>query len=404
MALIKLEIVDGVTFRVAGKSYPRGKYLPEYAETNTDANGVLIQEGLALLFIRPITYVNTSNPQTQQLPFKNPKRWNEFVDENGDEFADFQTFTDFVTEMLGEPETADIPTMTSELTNDGSDGTSTYVEADELADVAFSGDYGDLNNLPSIDAVPTNGSTNAVQSNGVFDELALKASITYVDNLVIGLWDDRGNFDASVNAYPSSGGSGTAGAILKGDTWTISVAGTLPTAQSVEIGDVVRALVNTPGNTQANWAIQQNNIGYTAENSANKENVTIDNSTTKYPTVNLLKTGLDTKASKTFVENISLQDPSSDIIAQTYTLELYAQYAYTINELKIISELGTCTAAVKINGTDVTGISAVSVSATIATGTASAANTVAIGDKITMVISSPSTLDNLQASLKTTRI
>ena len=119
----------------------------------------------------------------------------------------------------------------------------------------------------------------------------------------------------------------------------------------------------------------------------------------------LNKTANDTLyASKTFVESISLQDGGTSIAATTYTLELYAAYAYTINELKIISALGTCTAAVQINGTPVTGISAVAVSTVIATGTASAANTVAVGDKITLVITSPSTLNNLQASLKTTRI
>jgi len=271
MSLIKLEIVDAVTFRVAGKSYPRGKYLPEFAETNTDASGVLTQEGLALLFIRPITYVNTSNPQNQQLPFKNPKRWNEFVDVNGDEFADFQTFTDFVTEMLSLEGQGEVPTLTSQLTNDGEDGTSTYVETDELGAVAFSNDYGDLDNLPTIDAVPTDGSTNAVQSNGVFDALALKASIAYVDSLVVGLWDDRGSYDASVNAYPSSGGSGVAGAIKKGDIWTVSVGGTLPTGLVVIAGDTVRALVDTPGNTQSNWAIAENNIGYVPENVVNKD-------------------------------------------------------------------------------------------------------------------------------------
>jgi hypothetical protein len=89
------------------------------------------------------------------------------------------------------------------------------------------------------------------------------ATKQYVDGLVVGLWDDRGTFDASVNAYPSSGGSGTAGAIMKGDIWTISVAGTLPTGQVVEVGDTVRSLIDTPGNTQANWAIAQNNLGYT---------------------------------------------------------------------------------------------------------------------------------------------
>jgi hypothetical protein len=89
---------------------------------------------------------------------------------------------------------------------------------------------------------------------------AQTAAQVYADSLVVGLWDDRGNFDASVNAYPTSGGSGTAGAILKGDIWTVSVAGTLPTGQVVEQGDTVRALTDSPGNTQTNWAIGQTNI------------------------------------------------------------------------------------------------------------------------------------------------
>jgi hypothetical protein len=117
-----------------------------------------------------------------------------------------------------------------------------------------------------------------------------------------------------------------------------------------------------------------------------------------------IQTQLDAKASKTFVENISLQDNGTSIAATTYTIELYAAYAYTINELKIIADAGTCTAALKINGTNVTGISSVSVSTTIATGTASAANTVAVGDKITLVTTSNSGLNNLQLSIKTTRI
>ncbi len=119
------------------------------------------------------------------------------------------------------------------------------------------------------------------------DSAVLAAAEAYTDSLVIGLWDDRGNFDASGGAYPSTGGSGSGGAIKKGNIWTISVAGTLPIGQVVEIGDVVRALVDAPGNTQANWAIQQNNIGYTAENSANKStDVNADQaSNTKYPTV-----------------------------------------------------------------------------------------------------------------------
>lgn len=116
----------------------------------------------------------------------------------------------------------------------------------------------------------------------------------YAEGLIVGLWDDRGNFDASVNAYPSSGGSGTAGAILKGDIWTISVGGTMPTAQVVGVGDTVRALSDTPGNTQANWAIQEQNIGYIAENSANKSTSNLlGTSDTLYPTQKAVKEYVD---------------------------------------------------------------------------------------------------------------
>ncbi len=44
-----------------------------------------------------------------------------------------------------------LPTKTSDLTNDGEDGTSTYVESNELATVATSGSYNDLTDKPTID-------------------------------------------------------------------------------------------------------------------------------------------------------------------------------------------------------------------------------------------------------------
>ncbi len=103
------------------------------------------------------------------------------------------------------------------------------------------------------------------------------------------------------------------------------------------------------------------------------------------------------------IEEIDFEDSSSGIAAQTYTLTCYAHYGYTIDLLKIIADAGTATAALKINGTSVTGISAVGVSSTIATGTASALNTVVAGDIVTLVITSTSSLNNLKASIKTTR-
>ncbi len=95
----------------------------------------------------------------------------------------------------------------------------------------------------------------------------------YADTLVVGLIDDRGNYTPSGN-YPSSGGSGTLGAILKGDLWTIAGLGSGVTAlvgtKEVTDGDLVRALIDTPGQTDGNWAVTENNIGYVAENQSNK--------------------------------------------------------------------------------------------------------------------------------------
>ena len=101
------------------------------------------------------------------------------------------------------------------------------------------------------------------------DTAALNAARSYADSLVVGLLDDRGNYNASSNTFPSTGGSGAAGAIVKGDLWSISVGGTLG-GVAVTTGDVLRALVDAPGATSTNWVITENNIGYVAENSANK--------------------------------------------------------------------------------------------------------------------------------------
>ena len=87
----------------------------------------------------------------------------------------------------------------------------------------------------------------------------------------------------------------------------------------------------------------------------------------------------------------------------TITLRLYAHYAFTINELRIKTASGTCAVAVKIDGTDVTGISAVAVSSTEATGTATASNSVSVGQTVTLVISDSSSVANLVGSLKFTR-
>lgn len=87
----------------------------------------------------------------------------------------------------------------------------------------------------------------------------------------------------------------------------------------------------------------------------------------------------------------------------SYPVIQKATVAFTINELAIKTDSGTCTAAITIEGTNVTGISAVSVSSTEATGTASAANSVSVGDTVKLVLSSGSTPVNVAFTLKGTQ-
>lgn len=142
------------------------------------------------------------------------------------------------------------------------------------------------------------------------------ASRAYAESLVVGLWDDRGNYDASGGAYPSSGGSGTAGAIMKGDIWTISVGGTLPTGVVVAAGDTVRALIDTPGNTQANWSVAENNFGFTPENVVNKDTdgTLAANSDTKYASQKAVKTYADAKVADAINNGTTTVAPSQNAV------------------------------------------------------------------------------------------
>lgn len=125
-------------------------------------------------------------------------------------------------ELSEKADAEDVPTKTSDLTNDG-DGTNAFLTAPDiagkedssnkvtnlsssstdtqypsakvtydqlalkansadLADVATSGDYDDLLNKPTIDSTIIDGSTNAVEGNAVYDALALKSDTGHTHN------------------------------------------------------------------------------------------------------------------------------------------------------------------------------------------------------------------------------
>jgi hypothetical protein len=145
----------------------------------------------------------------------------------------------------------------------------------------------------------------------------------YVDGLVAGLLDYRGGYDASSNVFPSSGGSGSAGAVLKGDMWVVSVAGTLG-GVVVNIGDSLIANVDTPAQTLANWNILNGNISYVPEDVANKVTTISGASTdTQYASAKLLYDQLVLKAnlaSPTFTGTVVL--PSTTSIGSVSSTEL----------------------------------------------------------------------------------
>jgi len=62
-----------------------------------------------------------------------------------------------------------------------------------------------------------------------------------------------GNYDASGVQYPSSGGTGDAGAIQQGNEWDIVTGSVNP--DLVPPGCTIRAKVDNPGQTAGNWRV-----------------------------------------------------------------------------------------------------------------------------------------------------
>lgn len=101
-----------------------------------------------------------------------------------------------------------VPTKTSDLTNDGAVGSSTYVEADDLASVATSGSYNDLSNKPTIPAAQVNSDWNAssgvaqilnkpslatVATSGSYSDLTNKPTIPTVNNATLTIQKNGAN-------------------------------------------------------------------------------------------------------------------------------------------------------------------------------------------------------------------
>lgn len=107
----------------------------------------------------PVDTSDLNNDGDGQSPFATE----DYVDVNGGKIDTIEV-NGVEQQIVNKTVDITVPTKTSDLTNDGSDGTSTYVEADDLGAAAFSNRYADLDGLPTIPTV--NDATLTIQKNG----------------------------------------------------------------------------------------------------------------------------------------------------------------------------------------------------------------------------------------------
>jgi hypothetical protein len=112
-----------------------------------------------------------------------------------------------------------------------------------------------------LDSVDAHGDRSYADSVATDAEVAAK---NYADLLVASALSLRGGYDASGNAWPTTGGTGTSGAIKTGNIWYVSAPGVLG-GKSVVIGDSFFAVTDTPGQTNANWCVLDTNLGFVPE-------------------------------------------------------------------------------------------------------------------------------------------
>lgn len=138
-----------------------------------------------------------------------------------------------------------------------------------------------------------NGTKDIKTSTTAISDLATKQ---YVDDNVAWLLTYVWIWDASVETFPIAG-SWDESAVMKWDSWYISVSGVLWTTL-VNIWDLITAGIDTPWQTEWNWNFLQGSLWYVAENVTNKKTSLTDNSDTYYPTQKAVKTAVDAKISK----------------------------------------------------------------------------------------------------------
>lgn len=144
-------------------------------------------------------------------------------------------------------------TLTSDI-----NGVSSNVSVQPLISGAIAGDFVFTNGSGQVvdNGYSLSTSASDVSNSTIMSSFYVQMAIA---NQITSAKSFRGGYDASTNLFPSTGGSGTGGAIQAGDVWVVTTAGTLG-GVFVDVGATLLALVATPGQTSSNWAINVNGV------------------------------------------------------------------------------------------------------------------------------------------------
>lgn len=101
MATIKLTSMSSTVFKVGTKSFLKGDYEIEINPSS-------------LVFLRPKAFPIGNSPVTQQVPWKNPLPYTAFVDSSDAAYADFETFSLALANLVAGPSNASVNDLISD--------------------------------------------------------------------------------------------------------------------------------------------------------------------------------------------------------------------------------------------------------------------------------------------------
>ena len=187
----------------------------------------------------------------------------------------------------------------------------------ELPQVSINGS---TNNTTAVDITPAAGSSKTIQvtnltiynSDTTSKTVIIRKNVSANNYVIVKVtiapdetleysketgWGLANQFGGSITGIASMNGlTGASQSINTGTTGTDFNVNSSGSTHQFNLP--VASAANTGKLSSTDWSTfnsKQNAIAYTPEDVANKEDTTINNSTSKYPTVNLLKTGLDGK-------------------------------------------------------------------------------------------------------------